>query len=238
MGVTPDLTQTEQRPITPPTKNLDITPPATPQNFGGIAVSESQINLAWDASRDNVSAIGYKIFRNNIEIGSTISTRYSNIHLTPSTSYSYKIVAYDIAGNLSSPSKTISIKTPLKSPKKTSTPTTPPTTQQQSSTPTPTPTPTLTQTPTPPAGQTYTVTITSNGAINPNALSIHIGDKVNFIYTNPGDEIVLTFSPQPPSNMKLDHETTTRSYTFLNANTYTYHKSGSATQATIQVSNP
>jgi plastocyanin len=71
---------------------------------------------------------------------------------------------------------------------------------------------------------TYTVTVSSNGALNPASLTISAGDTVRFSYTNPGDEVVLTFSPKPPSDIKLDHDSTLKSYIFTQTGTYTYHK--------------
>ncbi|OHA80041.1 MAG: hypothetical protein A2675_00310 [Candidatus Yonathbacteria bacterium RIFCSPHIGHO2_01_FULL_51_10] len=63
-----------------------------------------------------------------------------------------------------------------------------------------------------------------------------MGDTVVFKYTNPNDEVILSFSPQPPNNIKLDKDTTQKSYTFTTAGTYTYSKTdGGATQATILV---
>lgn len=53
--------------------------------------------------------------------------------------------------------------------------------------------------PTTPA-ETYTVTVTSNGTISPASLTISVGSVVNFVYTNPNDEVILTFS--------LNHQTT------------------------------
>lgn len=89
--------------------------------------------------------------------------------------------------------------------------------------------------PTTPA-ETYTVTVTSNGTISPASLTISVGSVVNFVYTNPNDEVILTFSPKPPNDIKLDHEYTQKSYTFTNAGTFTFRKrDGSATQGTIVV---
>jgi cytochrome b involved in lipid metabolism len=86
-----------------------------------------------------------------------------------------------------------------------------------------TPSSSATSTPTGTNG-TYTVTVSSNGALSPASLTISAGDTVRFSYTNPGDEVVLTFSPKPPSDIKLDHDSTLKSYTFTQVGTYTYHK--------------
>jgi cytochrome b involved in lipid metabolism len=94
-----------------------------------------------------------------------------------------------------------------------------------------------TPTSTPPSGGgTYMVTVTSNGTISPASLTIAAGSIVNFQYSNPGDEVILTFSPKPPNDLKLDHDITMRSFTFTQTGTYSYHRTeGGGTNATIVV---
>jgi hypothetical protein len=79
----------------------DSVAPSTPTALGVSIVSASQINLSWNASTDNIGVAGYHIFRNGIQIGTTNSTTYHNTGLSPSTSYTYSVVAYDMAGNVS-----------------------------------------------------------------------------------------------------------------------------------------
>ncbi len=91
----------------------DTTPPTAPTNLTATAVSSSQVNLSWTASTDNVGVTGYKIQRCQSSGCTTFAqiaappgtgTTFSDTGLTPSTSYSYEIIAIDAAGNLSSPS--------------------------------------------------------------------------------------------------------------------------------------
>src|SRR5207302_2019496 len=85
----------------------DTTPPSTPTNVTGSAISTSQINLSWTASTDNVGVTGYKVFRNGSQVGSSATTSYSDTALAPATSYAYTVAAYDAAGNTSAPSPSI-----------------------------------------------------------------------------------------------------------------------------------
>jgi titin len=95
------------------TTPADTTPPTAPSNLTATASSSSQINLSWTASTDNVGVTGYRIQRCQ-GIGCTTfvqiatppgtGTGFSDTGLSPSTSYSYEIIAADAAGNLSSPS--------------------------------------------------------------------------------------------------------------------------------------
>jgi carboxypeptidase T len=93
-------------------------PPAAPTDLAAAAVSSSQINLSWTDS-DNTEA-GFKIERctgagcsDFAQIATTSAnvTSYSNTGLTASTSYSYRIKAYNGAGD-SDYSNTASAATP------------------------------------------------------------------------------------------------------------------------------
>lgn len=89
--------------------------PSAPSGLRGAAASSSVINLSWTADTAPANCIisGYDIYRsttsgftpstsNRIASGVT-ATSYSDTGLTPSTTYYYKIVAYDSFG-ASSPS--------------------------------------------------------------------------------------------------------------------------------------
>lgn len=80
----------------------DTQPPTAPANLTATAVSKSQINLAWQASTDNIGVKGYYIYRNNVKIATTAGTTYQNTRLSASTTYTYYVQAYDAAGNTAS----------------------------------------------------------------------------------------------------------------------------------------
>jgi chitodextrinase len=82
----------------------DTTPPSVPANLSATAVSQSQINLSWSSSTDNVGVAGYKVFRNGTQIGTTTATSYMDTNLAASTTYSYTVAAFDAAGNVSAQS--------------------------------------------------------------------------------------------------------------------------------------
>jgi parallel beta-helix repeat protein len=82
----------------------DTQAPTAPKGLKATAISSTQINLSWMASTDNVGVTGYKIYQNNIQIGATTNTSYQVTGLRPSTSYSYRVAAYDAAGNTSAKS--------------------------------------------------------------------------------------------------------------------------------------
>lgn len=95
---------------TPP---VDTIPPSIPANLTATTISSSQINLSWTASTDNVGVTGYRIFRGGTEIATTANISYSNTGLQANTTYTYRVSAYDAAGNQSSQSSQASATTQL-----------------------------------------------------------------------------------------------------------------------------
>ncbi|HXI85500.1 MAG TPA: fibronectin type III domain-containing protein, partial [Verrucomicrobiae bacterium] len=92
----------------------DTTAPSVPTGLTGSAVSSTQINLSWSASTDTGGSglAGYKIYKNGVLLTTTASTSYSVTGLSPSTTYSFTVAAYDNAGNISPQSTTVSATTP------------------------------------------------------------------------------------------------------------------------------
>jgi len=86
------------------TTTVDTTPPSVPANVSASAVSQSQINVSWNPSTDNVGVTGYQVFRNSIQIATTTATSYPDSNLAASTTYSYTVTAFDAAGNVSAQS--------------------------------------------------------------------------------------------------------------------------------------
>lgn len=89
----------------------DITAPSVPTGLEGVSVSETQVNLTWTSSIDTVGVTGYKIFRNGTQIATSAVNSYSVTGLTADTTYSFTVSAYDMAGNNSGQSASVSIRT-------------------------------------------------------------------------------------------------------------------------------
>ena len=86
---------------TPSGPQSDTQAPTAPPSLSASATSSTTATLSWAASSDNVGVTGYRVFRNGAEVGTTGSTGYNDTGLSPSTSYSYTVTAYDAAGNTS-----------------------------------------------------------------------------------------------------------------------------------------
>jgi chitodextrinase len=89
----------------------DATSPSTPTSLQATIISTSQIDLSWNASTDNVGVTGYRMYRDGIQVADVSSTTYQDMGLSPSTTYTYTVSAYDSAGNESGQSSTTSATT-------------------------------------------------------------------------------------------------------------------------------
>ncbi len=99
--------------------SLDTTPPSAPANVVASAVGPAQVNVSWTASTDNVGVTGYRVERCQgagctgfAQVGTPSGTSFSDSGLSASTSYSYRLVAVDAAGNVSGYSAVASATTP------------------------------------------------------------------------------------------------------------------------------
>jgi glucosylceramidase len=89
----------------------DTTPPSAPAGLTASGTTSSSTTLNWTASTDNVGVAGYDVYRNGTQVATTTATSYTDTGLSPSTSYSYTVKAYDAAGNVSAASSTATVTT-------------------------------------------------------------------------------------------------------------------------------
>jgi chitodextrinase len=87
---------------------LDPTPPSTPANLQGTAVSTTEIDLSWNAASDPETGIqDYVVYRDGLEVARTgTNLSYRDSGLTPDTQYQYRVSAVNgdaIEGATSSP---------------------------------------------------------------------------------------------------------------------------------------
>jgi fibronectin type III domain protein/calcineurin-like phosphoesterase family protein len=92
----------------------ETTAPTIPGNLNASAASGTQINLSWAAAGDNTGVRGYSIYRDGVLISTVDHTvlSYSDTNLAPSTTYSYRVDAFDGSGNHSAQSTAKSATTP------------------------------------------------------------------------------------------------------------------------------
>lgn len=94
-------------------ENTDKTKPTAPTNFRSTSTSATSVNLAWNASTDNVGVAGYRITRNGttVQANNITGLTFNDTGLSAATTYNYSIVAVDTTGNLSD-ATTLSVTTP------------------------------------------------------------------------------------------------------------------------------
>ena len=77
----------------------DTSAPTAPASLRTTGATTTSINVAWNASSDNVGVTGYGLFRDGAAVGSTTSTSTSFTGLACGRSYALGVDAYDAAGN-------------------------------------------------------------------------------------------------------------------------------------------
>ncbi|MFO0955609.1 MAG: right-handed parallel beta-helix repeat-containing protein [Candidatus Saccharibacteria bacterium] len=112
--------------VTPPPPPADTTAPVGPASIAASSVSQTSLILNWPAATDNVGVTSYVVTRNGTQIATGTSLSTNDTGLTAGTTYQYKVVARDAAGNTST-GATLSVTTLAPSPTPTTTTTiTPP----------------------------------------------------------------------------------------------------------------
>lgn len=89
----------------------DTAAPTTPANVTVSSVTSSSVTLSWQASTDNVGVTGYDVYQGTALAVSVTGTSATIAGLSPNTTYSFKVIAKDAAGNLSPASATVNATT-------------------------------------------------------------------------------------------------------------------------------
>ncbi|KAB8314751.1 chitinase [Tolypothrix campylonemoides VB511288] len=94
----------------PPT---DTTAPSVPSGLASPSKTATSVSLTWNASTDTGGSgiAGYDVYRNGTLVGSPVGTSYTDAGLQPSTAYSYRVRARDVAGNASAQGAALSVTT-------------------------------------------------------------------------------------------------------------------------------
>jgi hypothetical protein len=94
----------------------DTIAPTVPSSVLATPVAATQIDITWGVSTDDKNLSGYRLFRDAVHIATTTLTSYSNTGLTPSTTYTYTVEAFDWFFNTSTtslPSATTTLALPV-----------------------------------------------------------------------------------------------------------------------------
>lgn len=99
-------------PSGPPTPSPDTQAPSVPATLSAVAVSPNQVDLSWGASTDNVGVVGYRVYLNDMKLADVPGLAYQHMGLTPGSTYSYRVSAYDAVPNHSAWTGPVSVTTP------------------------------------------------------------------------------------------------------------------------------
>jgi chitodextrinase/uncharacterized Ntn-hydrolase superfamily protein len=89
----------------------DTEPPTAPTGLTASNTTMTSTDLSWTASTDNVGVTGYDVYEGLSVIGSAATTSFNVTGLSPSTNYSFTVVAKDAAGNESAASAPLVVNT-------------------------------------------------------------------------------------------------------------------------------
>ncbi len=89
----------------------DTQAPTAPNGLAASNITQTTVNLNWNASTDNVGVTGYDVYQGTNVIGTANDTSYQATGLTPNTTYNFSVKAKDAAGNESNSSNTVTITT-------------------------------------------------------------------------------------------------------------------------------
>ena len=94
-GDSPVAQATVNAPPPPP----DTTAPSVPAKPVAGAITSTTVALTWPPATDTVGVAGYRVVRNGTVIATTPVPSFTDSGLSPATAYTYKVSAYDAAGN-------------------------------------------------------------------------------------------------------------------------------------------
>lgn len=88
---------------------VDTKAPSAPKNLTATATI-GQIALRWDRSSDNVGVAGYFVYRDSRKIATVTTNSHVDATVRRTTTYAYKVKAFDAAGNVSARSNVLQLR--------------------------------------------------------------------------------------------------------------------------------
>jgi spore germination protein YaaH len=86
--------------------------PQAPEGLRALSVTETGVTLAWNAATAGTArVVGYRVFRDGRALGQVAGTQLSVPRLTTAQAYTFTVVAVDSRGNVSPPSRALTIAT-------------------------------------------------------------------------------------------------------------------------------
>ncbi|MEI5992946.1 fibronectin type III domain-containing protein [Candidatus Enterococcus mansonii] len=92
-------------------KETDTQAPSQVSGLKASAITTNSAQLSWNPSTDNVGVDKYEVYRNGSKIGESKTASFTANGLSADTSYTFSVVAVDKAGNRSTASAGLAIRT-------------------------------------------------------------------------------------------------------------------------------
>ena len=89
----------------------DTQAPTAPTGLTASNITQTTVDLNWNASTDNVGVTGYDVYQGNTVITTVTTTSYQVTGLSASTAYSFSVKAKDAASNESNASNVVNVTT-------------------------------------------------------------------------------------------------------------------------------
>ncbi|WP_459209390.1 reprolysin-like metallopeptidase [Aquimarina rhabdastrellae] len=97
--------------ITEATTGNDTEAPSAPTNLSASSITDTSLSLSWNAATDNVEVTEYDVYRGTTLISTVANTSLDVTGLTANTAYTFSVKAKDAAGNVSSSSNIVNVRT-------------------------------------------------------------------------------------------------------------------------------
>ncbi|MGS0525634.1 ThuA domain-containing protein [Zobellia nedashkovskayae] len=92
-------------------KAIDVTAPTVPESLSSDEITQTTVDLSWEASRDSVGVSGYRVFQNGKFLVMTTKVAYKVENLAAGTEYAFSVSAIDEAQNESKQSTLLELTT-------------------------------------------------------------------------------------------------------------------------------
>ncbi len=90
---------------------VDTEAPTAPSVLAAANITQSSVDLSWNASTDNINVTGYDVYQGATLLTTVTGTTYNVTSLSANTSYDFSVFAKDAAGNISLSSNTVNVTT-------------------------------------------------------------------------------------------------------------------------------
>jgi chitodextrinase/pimeloyl-ACP methyl ester carboxylesterase len=87
----------------------DTVAPSVPANVKAILTTNTYVDIAWDASTDNIGVTGYDVYVNNVKKTTVTGTNYRLTGVTAGQSNTFTIKSVDLANNMSAFSTALAV---------------------------------------------------------------------------------------------------------------------------------